>query len=138
MKKLTMKTMFAAAAFLALSASASAETLRADIPFAFRAGETLMKPGAYEFRSTRAAFVYKVTNRDDKSSVLLQNFRKQEPSKVWMEKGEAKVAFDCAGSDCVLREMWTGGMSQALRFSGAAPGGDRHDRKEIKLTSQPD
>ncbi len=47
MKKLTTKLMIAAAALVVAAGAASAQTMKAEIPFAFRAGDKVMAAGTY-------------------------------------------------------------------------------------------
>src|SRR5690242_5528593 len=62
-----------AAATLVFAGAASAQTLTAEIPFAFRVNGALLAPGAYHFVATSNAggyTTYAVRNVDSRQSVL--------------------------------------------------------------------
>ena len=73
MKSLTTNCMIAVAALAAAAGSASAQVLKAEIPFTFRAGKALMPPGSYELNlgaaPSRTFFILR--NAQTKASVML-------------------------------------------------------------------
>jgi len=122
--------MIAVAALAAAAGSASAEELKADIPFTFRAGKALMQPGTYELKmavsDTRSFFLLR--NTDTNTSVLVANFNQGDVPKDWQAKGKPIIAFECYGQECVLRDLWSGRNGSAYHFNGPKLGrdGDSH------------
>jgi hypothetical protein len=136
MKRLITFSVFAAAALVAVAGSASAQTLKAEIPFSFRAGKTLMGPGTYDVvvDKTSATRVFRLHNRESNVSVMLIGNVQDDAAKAWREAGLPKITFECVETRCALRRIWTGGDS-AYRFLGPKPGADGAVRvAEIRLS----
>jgi hypothetical protein len=133
MKRLIMHSMFAAAAVVAVAGSASAQIMKAEIPFAFRASGTLMQPGTYEVVRINSsnAVLYSLRNRDTKAAVLLSAQSQHEALKRFVDSGMAKLAFACTDNRCALSELWTGG---AAAYGFSAPKASRSEAREIALT----
>ncbi len=106
------KNILVAAAVLVVAGVASAQTVTADIPFAFRAGEKLMAPGTYQVSTVSAASgiaVFKLYNTDERAGVLAVPPVKNDPAKAWKADGKPRLVFLCGGSRCALAEIWRGG-----------------------------
>jgi len=133
MKRLILHSMFSAAALVAVAGSASAQMLKADIPFAFRASNKPMKPGSYEVVrvNTGNSVLYSLRNRDTKATVLLASYSKYEPSNAWVKAGMPKLVFDCPAGSCALQELWTGGTVSYRFFD---PKSGRGEAREIALS----
>jgi hypothetical protein len=133
MKRMILHSMFAAAALAAVAGSASAQMLKAEVPFAFRASGQLMQPGSYQVvrLQTSNAVIFSLYNRETDTAVLLSGYDRRDPAKEWAKAGTAKLAFSCTASRCALRELWTGADS-TYRFS--APKAGRGESREIVLT----
>ncbi len=112
MTNLTNKIMMAVAA-LALAGVASAQSLRADIPFAFQVGDKLMAPGPYlvYVNNSSGTELFRLYNVEEKQGALTLADFKQDPAKEWKADGKPRLAFECA-SRCALSEIWTGSGSQ--------------------------
>ena len=135
MKKLTTKLMIATAALVAAAGSASAQTLRADIPFEFRAGDRVMEPGTYSVGISRmgGSPVFQLSNVHSTGSAVLLPRAPVDPQKGWTE-GKGKLAFACISGSCALAEIWTGSGSHAYTFLRPRLGGDvTADLREISL-----
>ena len=135
MKKLTTKLMIATAALVAAAGAASAQTLRADIPFEFRAGDRVMAPGTYSVDISRmgGAPVFRLSNVRSAGSVVLLPQAPVDPQKGWTE-GNGKLSFACISGSCALAEIWTGSESHAYSFHRPKLGGDvTADLREISL-----
>jgi hypothetical protein len=118
MTNLRNKVMMAAAA-LAFAGVASAQALKADIPFAFQVGNKVMAPGPYLIYTTNSSGVamFRLLNTEEKQSVLSLPNAKQDPAKEWKADGKPRLGFECAGQ-CVLAEIWTGsGADVSYRIS---------------------
>ena len=137
MNSLTMNCMIAVAALAVTAGSASAQVLRAEIPFAFRAGKTLMAPGAYELNmeASPSRTYFLLRNAETKTSVMLANFNVGDVTKSWKAKGLPTLGFDCVDTRCALRELWTADDSNAYYFRGPKLGRDGDMRvAEIVMT----
>jgi len=127
MKQLTMNSLLAAAAVVLAAGTASAETLKADVPFTFQAAGVTMTPGTYEIRDvSRSAKFVVLRNTDTKNSVLMV-YTSADVSKEVKSRGTPALGFECSGARCAIRELWTGSETiSSYRFRGPklAPDGD--------------
>src|SRR5690349_15396760 len=99
-------------AALALSAgAASAQQLKAEIPFAFQAGGKVMPAGTYRVNNvaTNNGAVFALQG-DKTSSVVLPGAR-HDANKSWSDKAP-RLAFAC-GETCQLTEVYAGGDASA-------------------------
>ena len=128
--------MIATAALAVVAGSASAQTLKADIPMSFRVGDKLMAPGAYQIRmvtgATREA-IY-VHNLGTHNSAVLLPGSKSDTPKTWRQDGSARVTFECLGSKCTLRRLWNGEDAFAYDFPALKPAGDIEARQTTVIT----
>jgi hypothetical protein len=113
MKKFTKMFVLAAAAMTMTAGVASAQKMSADIPFAFRAGKTLMMPGTYEvsYVGTAANFpLVRLYNRDNKKSAILGTVSSHYPGRIWEAKHphQPTMAFSCTDKHCALTDVWAG------------------------------
>ena len=125
MKRLTTNLMIAAAALAAVAGSASAQTLKADIPFTFHMGTALMSPGTYEVRTnhTGAGSIFVLQNKETHTSAMVAQVSASDAPNAWRAGGVAKLGFECAGSRCVLRAIWHAGDAYVYNFGGPKFGG---------------
>lgn len=124
MKSLTTRIMIVAAA-LVTAGAASAQGMRANVPFAFHAGNTVLAAGAYQvdFRGLGGA----VTIRDATHNTVVMAM----PVTHIDRKGEsAKLVFTCAHDACSLVQAWSGNSGSGLQFK--APKSD--PAEETSLT----
>ena len=136
MKQLTLKSMLAAAVVVLAAGSASAQTLKADIPFTFHAAGVTMPAGTYELRtsSSRTSPYVIIRNTDSHNSVLAMYALANAPND-WRIRDEAMLRFQCNGGYCALSEAWTGAASSVLRFNAPKLGHDGDTRiAEIRMT----
>ena len=132
-----MKTLAITLGFAALVAvgSASAQTLKAEIPFTFNAGSSVMPPGAYDVNVDAQHGMLRFQNVETRRSIILPSFGSADAPKDWRASGAPKLGFECAGSRCVLRQAYTGVDRSAYQFRGPKLGGDEPTRiAEIRLT----
>ena len=138
MKRLTTNLMIAAAAIAAVAGSASAQTLKADIPFTFHAGTALMSPGTYQIKlnSPNGAPIFVLRNADTGKASMVGERASSDAPKAWRANGAARLAFECGGSRCVLRDVWQGGDAPAHHLSGPkfGPNEEVHTA-EIRMSS---
>ena len=110
MNRLSIHFAIAAAALTAVATSASAQTLKAEIPFSFRAGKILMQPGSYDVQRRQSAgnVDFLIRNNDTKEAVfVLPNVNGSVP-KAWAADGQARLSFACADGRCALQKIWSG------------------------------
>jgi hypothetical protein len=123
MKTSTMRLMIATAALTVAACSASAQTLKAEIPMSFRVAGTLMAPGSYEVRqvnSTGRTYVH-LRNLNTYASVLLAQGVKSDPPKTWRQDGSPRIGFACLGGSCMLSQLWNGQDDFAFNFPAPKP-----------------
>lgn len=136
MKRLT-NCLIAAAALTVAAASASAQMLKAEIPFTFRAGAALMAPGAYQVTTTNTSGVrhYTLRNVDTGQAALVVAMIASDPPRTWRADGLPRLGFDCAGARCVLRQLWEGYGGLAYGINGPRIGKNEPvQRAEVVLT----
>jgi hypothetical protein len=115
MTNFTKNLMTAAAAVVVSAGLASAQGLKADVPFAFSVGGKVLPAGTYQISSVRAsAPIFGLDGENGRAVAMAQ--AAHDPAAAWSADGKARLVFAC-GDSCVLREIWTGGISPAYRFS---------------------
>lgn len=110
MKSLT-NSLMAAAAMLIAAGSAHAQTLKAEIPFSFKAGVSTMSPGTYRVvinPNGATTPMIRLYNQSDQKSVLLM-VSGRDAAKEWVASGVPKMSFECIESRCSLAQVWRGG-----------------------------
>lgn len=138
MKRLTMNCMIAAAALTAVASGASAQSMKAEIPFNFHAGQAMLAPGAYTVTMDRGygARYFILRNMDTGKGVMVAKNGQRTARKDWEAAGKPRMVFECAGARCALREVWEGPGTAAHMISTPrfAPG-EAIRTAEIALTS---
>ena len=112
------KTMFATAA-LALAASvASAQSLKAEISFAFQASGKRLAPGTYNVvkENYGATTVYRLVSRENGTNIVVPTVVPHDPPKEWAKRGEPMLAFACSEAGCHLAELWASGGAPAYHI----------------------
>jgi hypothetical protein len=110
------KNMIVAAAALTIAAGmAGAQSIKAEVPFGFRAAGTVLPAGSYlvnAIQSSGGLAVFKLTQEDTHRSVLtipyVNNIKKGNDA-------SASLTFECTGTDCTLLEV-APGTGHAYRF----------------------
>jgi hypothetical protein len=128
MKQLTTISMAAAVVALAAS-SASAQALKADIPFTFQVSGTTMSAGTYVVMSpSNSGSKYVLLRNTDTKKSVMAMYTPTDPAKELKARGTAGIQFECAGPQCALRQIWSDSGSPAYGFRGPKLGsdGDRH------------
>lgn len=107
MKTLTSKLMVVAAAIAAVAGAASAQSMKAEIPFSFKVSGTTMPAGAYLVTAgpnMNGRPVFRLLNTDVSKPVLAVPAGKHDGSSY----EPAKLVFRCTGGNCALAQIWTG------------------------------
>jgi hypothetical protein len=136
MKNLTTNLMLAAIALAAATGVASAQQLKAEIPFSFRAQGMMAPAGTYTVRKDTTGGVPKFLLRSVASgdSILLMSMIQGDPNKAWEASGAAVLEFECGDSGCALNRLWSGRGAPAYRFSHPkAEKGERAHLAVIRL-----
>jgi hypothetical protein len=133
MKTMTRNLMIAAAALAITAASVWAQPLKADIPFAFRAGSTVLAPGTYRVEVQGASSLVYLQNVDTRRTVALLPGTGGDVAKEWKAKGDPVLVFECGAGRCALIRMWSGPGYPSLSIPHGASGGDHAPLTLIRL-----
>ena len=118
MKYFTNRCLIAAAAFVVVAGSASAEVLKVEIPFAFRVGKAMMAPGMYHVftggSKSASGHLIRLSNFDMSSNALIMATAKQDVEKEWLKSGVPKLAFDAVDGRYELTKIWDGADGSAF------------------------
>ena len=120
MKNLTTNLLIAAAAFVAVAGTASAQAKEAKIPFAFRASGKVLPAGAYRvsMRSTASGIKELIVSTASGKNEVLTYAAPAGPAKAaWTESGMAVLSFQCGVSRCALKDAWMGGSDQVYEIA---------------------
>jgi hypothetical protein len=133
MKRFATKTFVMTAVLAACAAGASAQSMKAEIPFTFRAGGAVLAAGTY--RIDVGNTVVRVSNSDTRKSIAVMPRYRRDVEKSAVAGGSAKLWFSCAGSSCVLTSLWNGADASALVVgSPASAGKEMAEMRVVNLT----
>lgn len=117
MYRTTRTIMIAMAAVAIATGVASAQALKADIPFAFRVGNDLYAPGSYRVELQSAGTrIFVQTAEKGHGTVILTQSSVNVP-KQWRESGAPTLAFECGLGRCQLTQVWSGDELPAFNVS---------------------
>jgi len=105
MKSSTINLVLASAALLVASAAASAQTMKAEIPFPFEVAGTSMPAGTYILSSLNGELQFVLRN-DSHDSIFVKSQAGTDPQKEWRSSKAGVLEFVC-GDGCALTEIWT-------------------------------
>jgi hypothetical protein len=108
MTRTTTRMMIAAAALAVAAGVASAQSMKAEIPFAFRFGNELYPAGTYSVEVQNANTMVYLINREARRSGILVPLPAADPSKEWRTSGAPMLAFECGLGRCQLTQVWAG------------------------------
>ena len=120
MKNSNMRWLIAAAALAVAAGSASAQTFKAEIPLAFRAGTTQMAPGAYQIdmlKSNTNVTLARVMNLDTNKAVLVVAPADYNTAIKSKSEGKAVIDFSCSEGRCSLARLWDGRGEFTYKFA---------------------
>ena len=95
MKSLKTRAMIAATVLLATAGTASAQALRADIPFTFKAGGASLQPGSYEVLLNNN-HVVTMRNIYSGDAIFAMPIAQKDPEKTWIAAGKPMLEFESA------------------------------------------
>jgi len=106
--------------------AASAQDLKAEIPFTFRAGGKTMAAGEYRVTMisprTGGFPVYRIS--DGHQTALLMASDSHEAKREWLKSGVPVLAFQCGESRCSLTQLYSGGATPTYKFLDPSRGKD--------------
>jgi hypothetical protein len=135
MKTLNHRLMIAAVALTAAAGSALAQGLKADITFPFHAADATLASGTYTVTTNYSPgrSTYIIHSRETGAGVILAQY---VHAGVGARTAMAKLTFECAGRDCVLRQLSMGPGEATVILPGArTPRGDDRRIAEVRLTN---
>jgi hypothetical protein len=117
-------TILAAAAFAAVT-TASAQSMKAEIPFSFDAAGTRMQPGAYwiSLKNGGSGAVVQIYNSDTRKSIL--TLPQLTSTAARPEYSNPVLTFACTDGHCVLSSLRNENAS-VYQFSGGKAGKGAH------------
>lgn len=119
MNSLTNALKMAAVTLTVAAGCASAQELKADIPFMFKAGGAVLPAGTYKVIEHSGMRYLQMRNEDTLKSILLFPATAGDPSKAWKSEANPKLGFVCGDGRCVLNQLWNGyGPSYGFHTSG--------------------
>ncbi|SPF31837.1 conserved exported hypothetical protein [Candidatus Sulfopaludibacter sp. SbA4] len=127
MTNFTTRMMIAAATLVVAAGAASAQTMKAEIPFTFRAGDTVMAPGTYEIHRIHKQSgtpLFRVSDSRGEHAIALMPIGSGDPKKAWEAGGAPLLSFDCVASRCALSGIWTGPLTPAYVIRHGKLGND--------------
>jgi|SwirhirootsSR2_FD_contig_61_1739700_length_496_multi_3_in_0_out_0_1 hypothetical protein len=116
MTNFTARMMIAAATVVVAGGVASAQGMKAEIPFTFRAGNKVMAAGTYQV--TRLSRIsggpaFRIANYDAGVAIIALPYMAADASKSWLTTGDPLLAFECTDGRCALTGLWAGRGHQA-------------------------
>jgi hypothetical protein len=125
MKLTALRLTFAAAAMLAAATTASAQTMKAEIPFSFEARNVHMQAGSYIVTLSRAsgAMLAEIYSVDQRRSVLALPRVSENPTTP--QSSTAILTFACTEGRCELLQM-RDTAATVYRFGTSKPTAGTH------------
>jgi len=131
MTNFTTRLMVAAATLVAAAGAASAQTLKAEIPFTFRANGKVMTAGAYRVTVSRMSAgtpILYIRSNEGHDAALARPQAPYDAPKAWQAAGKPVLSFACGEKLCSLTGVWTGDQAPAYNFSAPKLGSDEPTR----------
>jgi len=118
MKSVTMNLMLATAALMVASTVASAQTVKATIPFAFQYKGKVMPAGTYRVTDSGVNPWLEVANVRTREKTFMVPQAAVDPQKEWLSSPGGILQFTCRDGACVLTRVWTNSGKPARTFPG--------------------
>ena len=131
MTKFSTKLMIAAATVVVAAGVASAQTMKAEIPFAFRAGEKTMPAGTYQVTNlNRQAGIsmFRLADENSREAIIAVPRLATDARQAWVAAGKPLLSFECTDSRCALTSLWVGRGYPAFVLYQPKLGRDEHAR----------
>lgn len=138
MKRFVINAAFATATLMvAASAIASAQTVKAEIPFPFQFRETVLPPGTYTITDATINPWLELTNTGTHRRIFLTSHVGEEPRHEWLSSPGGMLRFACRDDVCVLTHVWTNSGRPVRRFLDPAPRQSQTHVAVIRLSAIP-
>jgi hypothetical protein len=132
MKHSTMNTMIAAAVAVLAAGGASAQSLKADIPFTFHVATSVMAPGTYQLmHASNRGSKYLILRNADTGKSVIAIYELADAANELKAQGTPGIQFECGGRECALRQIWTASENTAYGFQGPKLGSDGNRRMAV-------
>jgi hypothetical protein len=137
MKNMKTNMIIAAATLVAAAGVASAQSMEAKIPFAFRAGGKVLAAGTYHVRMNRGPAsgpMILISGQAAGEKVLTLGYAGEEAKAAWTSTGRPVLSFRCGVNRCVLTQVWMGADAQVYQLSNPSFGkGEPQREAEVVL-----
>ena len=127
MKNLTTRMMIAAAALVAAASVASAQTMEANVPFAFRADGRVLAAGTYRvqvLRTESGNVLVAISGLNKDRLVFTTSMADGQAKDAWKSADKPMLSFRCGVSRCALTDVWIGGDTPQYRVPAPSLGKD--------------
>src|SRR5215831_9017918 len=114
MKCTAIRLMFATAVVAVVTSVASAQTMKADIPFAFRFGKEMYPAGTYRVQVQGPYSTVRISNLETRHDAVMLVTSTETPAAAWRATGAPVMAFECGLGRCQLTQIWAGFDRPAL------------------------
>jgi hypothetical protein len=119
MRSFMKNTWMVAATLVVAAGTTSAQTLTAEIPFAFQAGSAMMAPGTYTVTATHSGNqMLRISRFRGQTSLFL--VLQSDAPKAWVAEHKPKISFTCVERLCTLASVWDGESRDALVINSGA------------------
>ena len=138
MKRFSINMTLAVAALTLTAGTISAQTMKAEIPFAFRVGRQLMQPGSYRvsiLSGTSSTRIVRLTGDSVVRTTLASQTSHNDVPSAWTAEASPKLRFTCDEGPCTLTSLWVGSGSPLEFRSERAKNGEP---RIAEVTLRPD
>src|SRR5690242_2609050 len=124
MYRTTFKITIAAAALVVATGVASAQAMKAEIPFAFRVGTEMYDAGSYRVEVQNAGTrIWLHPTVKGHGTVVLAMSTHNVPAQ-WRENAPATLSFECGLGRCQLTQVWSGDEATVVNVPHTKAGRD--------------
>jgi hypothetical protein len=138
MKRTAMNMTLAVAALVLAAGTVSAQTMKAEIPFAFRVGQQVMQPGEYRVRlvsNSSSSPLLTLANFDADRTVLLMATNRIQMSKEWKLAGLPMLSFACGEGPCTITGV---SMGRGYTFNFPSARGKNGEPRLAEVVLRPE
>jgi len=124
MNQLIVNLIIAAVTLVVAAGSAAAQTMKAEIPFPFRAGKVVLAPGTYQISwvgRPSGSWLFRLADRENHKALLLLPVAASEGT-PGLESG--MLSFQCGVSRCSLSGLSVGRGTPEFRMPPSRLGRD--------------
>ena len=118
MTNFTTKLMIAATTLMVAAGCASAQSLKAEIPFNFRVADKVLPAGTYQLSNVQLASgnpLFRIAGSDGAALALPKS--SGDANRAWTAARQAVLSFECVENRCSLATVYTGSGANAYNIS---------------------